>query len=1639
MRSSIKILLIAAFLAVCCTVLCAEAQHYKATVKVRAAVLELTDADGNGTIVNRSGSTKTVSGDWLDILSTFQSLNLSRDTIGVDARANIGFEFVNPVAIPGYAEFADFAGNSDINPANFYNDQKNNPVYWLLPSDCVTKRVLDQLDLLLVPYKAGDVYQLASLNNTVKDWVAGGGVLWYDADSPSKDFPIDITPIVNLAFGKGSGRGSVSSSSPILDYPFFLDMNNIKELSEGNIIQTGTYGLEHFFSAVTLNNSKPSYSVVKAGKGKVVFTFSSLTEKINDLSASDDYKKAAYNLLYYALGSGASTNGALTGLLGDSVTYSGGFAGKAKPVIDANRVIYSSDEPGYYAVYIESEKLTKGDCPDSDKKISKPAVMGDGDIVVYDEDGVVFIYTGITYDNSGMNINTGSWRKIYEPEETDTPEDEDFFANADYAPLVRDNWVYYCDNSARLHCIYAGELDSDGAKHHWVTTSGTNIQLMSQPVFYTNRESSGSYVTGVAWLARNYANDTTLPLSCSVPVFVENETCKNQPAYIPGSAVLKPDYTVYPTWASSKMDYYKSEDDEYMLEVVCQYDTDGKLPVDQFVLKPEKDYNVAANKNIELVTKNVTNSDNDSSYFAMSDDSDLVKHESALKDVRLTDMKFVLTYVPKYNTAMTSGTGSRHFYLEKGTLADAGSGLLLKLRTYDVDDSSSIKNRYIVKLFNNPLVGNNTKANTRETQWSYLVHGGYNDIELPDGTGTYTGSLKSEIDWAFPYGTTDVPVISALSDPVAAGDYVYFTATATLSGINRTAVICVKNDPVYKLKIVDEDGNPVCLYKNKKDANGNWVNDVTYAVELYQPDPVNKDQGPETIKFNARNSALQIGVDNGSGVITIDKNYGMRKLKNDDERVNFMPYGGVTAALPIFVKFDSNSFLPIKDDTYSFIPEDYNENNTSNSFTVWDPDSGSNKSKKLFVDMSEWQTLCWYSILPGNTKASVCPVVTGNKVMVFAETQDEKSSFIKNNVYTIAPKANLVAGTKVTDITGAALPDSLYITGSSSVAMGTPAVGSNLIAASAQVSGTPGIALFENSRTLVVDNNKVLEIDGSGDAVWRLTNPEMMVRNGNNWVRTGFTLNNPVKAGYLTDDNFNNKSCIIVADAGRKAVMFFNKAGIVKTSSYDGMEYSWYFSRFVDEYGLMPSGQSTDLGNISDYQVWTEKLADYKYRYHITVADSGNKRIVDLTLTDNNGILEDCYVTDKGEVMPYLNWICYDSFTDKKFKFTSVQVSDVIRDPIAGKDIRLVVAGIANFNAAERNGLKKSKGGSVLLYSYDLLDNSDTVNRYGKAIDSIGKKTDKIGIPATLGDMLETNVSDMLLKSISGLKKAVITGYHFNQGSESADMSHIGIAILDDSGVVEYVVARDGSNRPITNADGTYQWKARRFVSAGFFGINSPDGDKLTRGSQVSEYALMTFPGRIRAFSTDYYHRAGFASGYSRGSNTTFKNDWMPLKAPLLPMNMKVLNNGNWLITNASTGDLSFRYKLPYDGNVYMAKGKYNGEIIEVDFQNVFDGSENNQEWWSPRLVWSNSNIESYNVDDYLPNIEKSPRSMWYLELADQIALWNRSVEEMDGVVYPDPNVEGNGDITQPASLGNIVGGWRNSGARMTFPKSADR
>lgn len=1648
MKVNLKLLLFSVFIiSVYSVAVFADAQNYKPTVRIRAAVIELASGDSLGAIVNRSSSDYTLPSSWNDRLLAFQSLNLSRNSIASTARADISFDFYNPLAIPDYAtnSVTSFPGSGLINPNNSYNDPKNNPVYWLLASDMITERALAKYDVLLAPYPADGIFQLPSINGPLKDWIQKGGVLWYDAFGDignNSDYKLTMTPLAYLYLSAGSS-GSVSTTNPILDYPFNVSRATLADLATASYNTGTSLGLERSDFYLTSSADKPSYGVMNVGMGKIIFTFGNKDDALSDLittSSNDDYKRIAYNLFFYALGKGNSEKPTrLSQLLGDSITYAGAFSNSGKAIIDANRVIYTINNPGNYGVAIEGVNLTNGKAPDKSIPLSRPAVLGENNILVYNEDGKVYMYSGITYDTNGMDVNTGSWKEIYIPEDTDAPDDMTF-ANVEYAPVVNNNWVYYADNKGRLHSIYTGDLKNGVAQQFWVTKpirSVDDTKLVSTPVIYSRTDVFGASVTEVAWLATNGASGAASVVICSVPVFVENEI----PAYQPINGIsgdeIRLNYMVYPQWSQYKANIYK-KDSVGLLDLVCEYNkgTDYAPKLMPLAVLNDKDttgdwdaklYSEIKSdsglyKTLKLNIETVTDSVSGNTTMCFSKDSKIVKNNSELKELPISNLKILATYVPEYEIAISSPISIKLSFIDNGILDYSSDGFVYAPEVIgDADGDPRFK--YITKSFTRNA--NTSRQYMRDLQWSYYPHTGLKDVTTPAGKQkTY-----SHIEWGFPEGMDATnAAISYVSEPVAVGERVYFAATATLNKVNRTVIFCLESNPNTAIRIVDEDGDPVHLYTNKL-VDGNWVTDKTLPVTLYQPDPANPNSSVSDIELNARDVSSRVTFSGGR--LSIPDIAGLRKLKQDGEKNKFLPYGGFTTALPVYVAVDGQ-YLPVVLDNTSLVDSNYNTavlSKYDNSITVWDEASSSNVTKKLYVDLSEWNQINWYSVLPGNTTPGSLPIVTGDRVMIFAETKDEGGVFVSNHAYTISPKANIAMGTRVLteDISDSNLPDSIYLD-----TAGRAAVGSNLIAVPANISGTASIALFENNRTLITDSNKIMEIDGNGNATWRLINPEIWVNNSGTWGISTFPFNNPVKAKYLVDDNIKNKSTVVVADSGKGALMFFDKNGVVKSNRYNNTYYNWYFDEFADQYGLLSSGQPKTFSNISDFVVWTEVISDTQTRYHMTVADSGNKRIVDLTFMLTDGRLEDCYTDNNGHVIPYLNWVTYDTIQDKKFKYTSVDVSDIVYNPFTDSNIRVVVAGIANFNAAERNGLKKSRGGSVLLYSY-VIDKAD-VNldnianqRFGKSIDGIGKYGDSIGIPTVLDDIVGESLNDMLITEIKGLKKASISGYGFNS-SGSTDLSNMGIVICDDSGVIEYVVKRDSSNNPIKNANNTYVWVPRRYVPATLFGVERPESDKLIRGTFVSKSLDLTIPARFRPFSDAYYQRVGFGAGYSIGSNGEFKTNWMPIKAPVIPMDVKVLSNGNWLITNGYSGNLKYRYKNPYDGNVYTTEAKYNGDVLEVEFKDVNSGAP---EWWCPRIIWSNNNFDSYTIDDYISGISSGSYN------TDQAEAWNAIVENLDGFTYMDSTSTGSNN--QPSALGKTIGGWKMKNTPLQAPKSADR
>ena len=1622
----------------------AESQSYRPTVKIKAGVLELRNSNGEGSIVDRTSDPYSLSSDWNKNLLAFQKLNLTRPYLAGDSRADINFEFVNPLAMPDYAETnLGFLPTYPIDPTRQGNDPKNNPVYWLLPIDMVTERTLSQYDLLLVP-SSGAVFQLESISKPVKEWIQNGGILWYDAIEPvenNTNHKINLTPIPYLYLA-GSANSSINYDNPVLDYPFYIDKSAIVNMANGGFVTGQPLGMEYSNFSFAFNNGNPSYAVINVGEGKVIFTFDKLSERVGESeldSSFDNYRKIAYNLFYYALGNNSGRTGKLAQLLGDSVFFTDAFSPGSipKPIINANRVIYTADSG---RVFIEGEELDGGDAPSG--ILSKPAVMGENDIVVYDDAGDVYIYTGITYNTDGsMNKSNAEWIKIYECGLSDTPEGNNEFINTDYAPLVRDNWIYFVDNKARLHSIYAKDLDSaNKAQHTWTTApaaSAAQTSLIAAPVMSSRKDYLGAYITEISWILKDGANDNRSVKLSTVPVFIQDEVSIIQPM-LNSSSTITLDYKGYPMWAANRMSIYQKENggtvEAEFVDVICENTQNSNLP--RFRLKnytnDTNDWDFKTNydksgRSAGILRLNATANDQ---YFSL--DSKIVKEHSEFRDISLSRLKFIITYAPKYTQAMNSVVNTNENLFEEGIFEYGGEGYLYSLKANNTSDNKGLL-PYLLK--SNMKYIPETRQFNRDLQWSYLIHTGFNNLTNPAGVET----LYSHIDWGFPEGIDNVNEANVtMSNPSYIDGKVYIVATATLENINRTAVICLNSNPEPYVRVVDENGNPVHLFTRNPDGTN-----ANLDLRVFQPDPADTNLEWNKLEFNIRDSSSGVIVGgSGPGKLTVTSIGYFKREIDGNKRVI---YGGLTTALPLFVTI-GGKYIPVKLDTTTMVDQQFNDDlhtkygNGFNEHSVYDDSSDSNETKELWLDMSGWNQINWYSVLPGNVVGIGTPIATGEKVMLFAEVDNEKQinnkrMTVSRKLFTVSPKANLSGGVKASEdsISISGLPSSLRFHGNLK-----PVIGSNLIAIPSFINGTASVSLFENSRTLVVDNNKILEIDGNGEVTWRLTNPEIWKNSGSGWDVNNFSLDNPIKAKYLTDNNVSGKGTVVVADAGKKALMFFDRSGCIKSESYDTSRYNWYFYGFVDKYGLLGAGQPTNLSNISDFKIWTEEISANQTRYHMTIADSGNKRIVDLTFMISNGRFTECYTDNNGNVLPYLNWVSYDSIQDKRYKYVSLDVSEVVYHPALNMNMRVIVAGIANFNAAERNGLKKSKGGSVVMYSY-IIDPSDAgqsnINdlRYGKSFDGIGKSGDKVGLPDTpIAIMAGTPKTN----EIKGLKKIAI----IDKGSATPyDFTDIGIVVCDDSGVIEYKVQRDATNTNTPKeaySNGSYAWESKKYIPATFFGIENPTIDKLTAGSIFMDNQSVFLTSRIRPFSKVFYDRINFANGFS---NKDYENNWMPLKAPIIPMDVKILPNGNWLVANGYSGNLQSRYQNPYDGNVYVAEGKYNSEILEFEFRNI-NSPDPDIEMWYPLLIWSSNNFLSYNIDDYIPGILKtgSHDAGWFSSREEQIKNWLVTLEDLDGFVYTDKSSEDSNN--QPKSeIGKSIGGWKLKNTPLQSVKSADR
>ena len=155
------------------------------------------------------------------------------------------------------------------------------------------------------------------------------------------------------------------------------------------------------------------------------------------------------------------------------------------------------------------------------------------------------------------------------------------------------------------------------------------------------------------------------------------------------------------------------------------------------------------------------------------------------------------------------------------------------------------------------------------------------------------------------------------------------------------------------------------------------------------------------------------------------------------------------------------------------------------------------------------------------------------------------------------------------------------------------------------VNGALGIAAFTQQLTLIADNNRILEVDADGNAVW---SSDATTRAGVNGSSTKVDFAHPSALAQFAPNDY------LVADTGNNRCVRFDRGGGV----------IWELTHFYDPSALLAPGQSRTLSQPTSVEVRREALfySDPVSQKQLTgqlvhylIADSGNDRIVEVTDT----------------------------------------------------------------------------------------------------------------------------------------------------------------------------------------------------------------------------------------------------------------------------------------------------------------------------------------------------------------------------------------------------------------------------------------
>lgn len=543
------------------------------------------------------------------------------------------------------------------------------------------------------------------------------------------------------------------------------------------------------------------------------------------------------------------------------------------------------------------------------------------------------------------------------------------------------------------------------------------------------------------------------------------------------------------------------------------------------------------------------------------------------------------------------------------------------------------------------------------TKWHYFLHAGA-AVPLTTGGGVQIPPVVIDKE-------TFDPMIgpAPVGSPAAAGDKVFVTVKGQQGG-PPAALLCFKANPDFVIRITenagfDENGKPIRRAKRLYQRG----TDRRMTVKIWQPNLMMSDvTGADLQPLLTSVPVPPDMIDYDRGTIVFD-NFDRLKLRGTG--VNVMQTNTFSPSLPVWVYLD-NVEVPI-------------------DFSTWGPSAAlgyvSAPSASDSVDMSQWNNLLWYYLVPPYNNRypkgiSSSPVVIGSTVYFSASYPDIDGDGRDDEVlYALNAETGETTGGQTSQ-----KPIWQHV-----ISGGAIAENSNLSVAGANgvllVPAGDGLHAFNNATTLVADGSRVVELDGAGEVAWAVDSISWPARapqtSGQAPPRRAGSVNRPARAKYIGSGD------VLVVNSGANQIARINRSGWVGFDTFrqpwGEASVRWLYDRFCDPGSLLRPGQPTGLRGPTDAIFWHEMEPDkkgarpgedYTLVVHCLVADSGNHRILDLVYRIRGNTLVDRYQNPipppaeapdrydpaSGFVLPELNWVTRTDSMNERYIYDCIQL-----------------------------------------------------------------------------------------------------------------------------------------------------------------------------------------------------------------------------------------------------------------------------------------------------------------------------------------------------------------------------------------------